>query len=114
MSNKNEMRLNKMDTTTATKSVKAIGQTTYVRVQQMAFDIDMSAGEAKILLTAIFEKLDCMLENISALGEVSDTVMNAVNAVNCFVSCAARKVSDIQASNMQVLHVANEMGGNQR
>lgn len=93
-----------MDATTTPKTVKAA-----ISVRQLSFDIDNSANEVQILLGAIFEKMDTLGENLSAMGPTQGTVLEAIRAVNCFASCALRGVSDILEQNERVLTATCEV-----
>jgi hypothetical protein len=50
-------------------------------IRQQAFDIDHQAGDIEILIEAIFEQLDGVLD-LTPAGK------QAAKAINCFATCA--------------------------
>jgi hypothetical protein len=83
------------------KTVKVVSQS---EIRQHSFDIEMAGLEANILFGAIFEKLDTLIDHIGGDGPVSESVMEAFNAVNCFTSCAHSRMATIMDSNAKLLH----------
>ena len=73
-------------------------------IRQHSFDIEMAGLDAMILFGAIFEKLDSLIDHIGGDGPVSESVMEAFNAVNCFTSCAHSRMATIMDSNAKLLH----------
>lgn len=95
-----------MNTITPAAAVKP---STQVGLQQLAFDIDNRTNEVEILLGAIFDKLDGLSGLLGVIGPFSGTVSEAIDAINCFASCAARGVTDIKDQNARVLAISCEV-----
>lgn len=72
-------------------------------IRQQAFDIDRQAGDIAILIAAVFDKIDDMLGQ-SPVG------MEAVNAINCFATCALRNVALIREAGTNILDLTSEGG----
>jgi hypothetical protein len=72
-------------------------------IRQQAFDIDHQVGDIEILIAAIFDKIDGMLDQTPA-------GMEAVNAINCFAICALRNAALIKVSGTNILNLTSEGG----
>ena len=66
-------------------------------LRQLSHDIHMSGFEVKILIGAIVDKID----GIDA-EPTSASVLEIVDAINCFASCALRNLDQILSLNQQV------------
>lgn len=72
-------------------------------VRQQAFDIDRQAGDIEILIAAVFDKVDELLGNTQA-------GMEAINAINCFATCALRNAALIREAGTNILNLTSEGG----
>lgn len=75
---------------------------TTTSVRQLAFDIEETSGDIKILVSHIFEKID-------NVGHVTGEAFESVKAINCFATCLLRLVDDVTASNERILNLTCEV-----
>jgi short-subunit dehydrogenase len=72
-------------------------------IRQQAFAIDRQAGDIEILIAAVFDKVDELLGHTPA-------GMEAINAINCFATCALHNAARIKVTGTNILHLTSEGG----
>ena len=73
-------------------------------IRQQVGDIEHQAGDVAILMAAVFEKIDGMHDQ-------TPRGLEAINAINCFATCALRNVALIKTAVDTILNLAREGGG---
>jgi bisphosphoglycerate-independent phosphoglycerate mutase (AlkP superfamily) len=71
-------------------------------VRQLAFDIEETSGDIKILVSHIFEKID-------NVGHITGEALESVKAINCFATCLLKLIGDVTSSNERILKLTCEV-----
>jgi short-subunit dehydrogenase len=72
-------------------------------IRQQAFDIDRQAGDIEILIAAVFDKIDDMVDQ-------TPTGMATITAINCFVTCVLRNAALIREAGINILTLSSKGG----
>lgn len=72
-------------------------------IRQQVSDLEHQAGDVEILMAAIFDKLDGMSGH-------TPSGLDAINAINCFATCALRNAALIKAAAGNIRTLAAEGG----
>jgi hypothetical protein len=73
-------------------------------IRQQAMDIEAQATDIDILMTTIFEQFD-------AAPPLSSEVIDLVNKVNCFATCAARNAHLIREATSNIMGLTSAQEG---
>lgn len=86
-----------------TQANNGLNTTAIFEARQRSFDIEGCAHDGIILIDALFRSIDTMVD-------VPSDLMETVNAINCFATCAKRNLALIVEANQAFLALTAEVG----
>lgn len=72
-------------------------------IQQLTLEIDSQVSDIEILLGAVFDKIDLM-------DGLTPSAAGALNAINCFTTCALRNAALVREARDQIAALVLEGG----